>query len=72
MTKSELDNYLDDFFFADISFNRAVIQLDSLENLCLDIGVPQAPEKTEGPALVLIFLGLTLDAENCRVVFCPL
>ena len=52
---------LDDFLF--IAENREICQeaLKLFEDICLDIGVPLAPEKTMGPSQVLPFVGIQLD-----------
>ena len=55
---------LDDFLFigpSEIICQRA---LDTFIKICEDIGVPLAPEKTEGPSQVLTFLGIQLDTKT--------
>ena len=66
--KSRLDSiehYLDDFLFAgkaeteDCKFLMSVFR-----QVCNELGVPIAEEKTVGPTCVLIFLGLEIDTEK--------
>ena len=55
---------LDDFLFIAPTLQKCQSALDLFIRLCQDIGVPLAPEKTEGPSQVLIFLGIQLDSVN--------
>ena len=40
--------------------------LQAFLNICKDLGVPMAPEKTTTPATITIFLGIELDTLNQR------
>lgn len=58
-------HYLDDF----LTMGRANSaeckeNLDCLVNLCNRLGLPLKWEKLEGPAVVLVFLGILLDTQN--------
>ena len=57
-------HYLDDFF----TFNRYAQVCDQtmnvLKQMCKEIQMPIAPEKSEGPATVVEFLGLMIDTEH--------
>ena len=52
---------LDDFLFLESTETACQGSLDSFMKLCEDINIPLAPEKTQGPAQVLTFLGIELD-----------
>ncbi|XP_055340648.1 uncharacterized protein LOC129589798 [Paramacrobiotus metropolitanus] len=58
-------HYMDDFFFAG-ACNSLICRLatELMTLLCEDLGVPLAPEKTEGPSSRLIFLGICIDSET--------
>ena len=56
-------HYLDDFFLTDPAGSN--VSVDNLENaklLCLELGVPLAPEKTIGPSTIMPYLGIELDS----------
>jgi len=55
---------LDDFLILDISHDACGAALQRFLHFCEDIGVPMAPEKTEGPSQVLQFAGIELDCIN--------
>lgn len=61
-------HYLDDFLLAGRSGTQECSQLtaDFLE-ICSDLGVPLAEEKTIGPTTLLIFLGLEIGTQNMTV-----
>ena len=48
---------LDDFLIVDKTLSDCGNRLHSFLGLCAEIGIPMAPEKTEGPAHVLTFVG---------------
>ena len=54
---------LDDFLIIEQSRSACTASLQRFLHFCEDIGVPMAPEKTEGPDQVLTFAGIELD---CR------
>ena len=55
-------HYLDDFLFVGPSMSTVCAQsLHRALTLCKELGVQVAPEKTEGPATVLTFLGIEID-----------
>ena len=57
-------HYLDDFFFCgprDLTSCQGALSLAI--PLCHRLGLPVAPEKIEGPATSLTFLGINLDSE---------
>lgn len=64
--KSQNDSvkhYLDDWIFAGKAGTNDCVELMShFRELCLEIGVPLAEDKWEGPTTVLTFLGLELDS----------
>ena len=56
-------HYLDDTLFVGQEGTQDCLTLmNNFHELCHYLGVPIAPEKTEGPKKVLIFLGLQLDS----------
>ena len=52
---------LDDFLFISPSEQQSHQDLESFKTICDQLGVPLAPEKTEGPAKCLAFAGIELD-----------
>jgi len=52
---------LDDFLIIGESTSACQAKLQRFLHFCEDIGVPMAPEKTEGPSPVLTFAGIELD-----------
>ena len=52
---------LDDFLFIAPTYEKCNNALETFVNICQDIGVPLAPEKTEGPSQILPFLGIELN-----------
>ena len=52
---------LDDFLIIDKSLSGCGLQLALFLDLCNDLGVPIAQEKTEGPCHILNFAGIELD-----------
>ena len=64
VTKSAaICHYLDDFLFISGEGRTACCELlSSFQEMCAELGVPLAPEKTEGPNVVLTFLGLEIDS----------
>ena len=57
-------HYLDDFLFIGLDFKSCAKLLSSFEELCQELGVPLAAEKTVGPVKILTFLGLEINAEQ--------
>ena len=55
---------LDDFLILENSHEACGAALQRFLHFCEDIGVPMAPEKTEGPTQVLTFAGIELDCFN--------
>ena len=53
---------LDDFMFLSIDKNTCHADLMKFVMLCKDIGIPLAPEKTELPAMLMVFLGILLNS----------
>ena len=61
MRNVEMLHVLDDFLFISSSFEACKEGLVTFLEMCKDIGVPIAHEKTEGPLEVMTFLGIELD-----------
>ena len=62
-----ITNYLDDFLFLAITLWRCNYMIRSFLNLCKEIGVPIAIEKTEWGTEMIIFLGILLDGKHLRL-----
>lgn len=58
---SAMVHILDDFLILENSRDRAVSKLKAFIHLCEKLGVPLSNEKTELPAQVMDFVGITLD-----------
>ena len=67
---NSVTQYLDDFLCVGTAGSRfCAVWLATLEHIAEQFGVPLAPEKTEGPRLVIQFLGIVIGAEvmECRL-----
>jgi len=53
---------LDDFLFIAASAQKCQLDLNNFMQLCTNVGVPIAHEKTEGPFTCIQFAGITLDS----------
>ena len=62
---------LDDFLFISPTLSGCQMALDQFSAICLDLGVPLAPEKTVGPAQVLEFAGIRLDTVDMAASLPP-
>ena len=63
-----LDHYLDDFILVGPSYSQdCKILMDAFFQVCKDLGVSIAEEKTCGPTTSLIFLGLVIDTHDLTV-----
>lgn len=67
MTSGRLIHYLDDFLGGEKGFESCKSLMQIFKTIMQDIGVPLADEKTEGPAQILVFLGLELDSQKMMV-----
>lgn len=55
-------HYLDDFlFFIPLEATQNQVVLPHILRILLELGVPVAFQKTEGPATLVTFLEITLD-----------
>ena len=60
-----MTHYLDDFLFlAGPNSDECMVDLSVFREVCASLGVPLAPDKTQGPALVLEFLGIIFDTSR--------
>ena len=57
-------NYLDDFLFLARTMARCNMIIQWFLEMCQEIGVPVAMEKTEWATEIIIFLGILLDGRN--------
>jgi len=62
-----LIHHLDDFFGVDMSRSLCGDLMSVFSKVMVELGVPVAVEKTEGPTMVLTFLGLELDSAKMQV-----
>ena len=58
---TNLDNYLDDFFLAEMSDIECSSSMFKFKTICKRLGVPVADEKTEEPVTSMEHFGLTID-----------
>ena len=56
-----ITNYLDDFLFIARMLVRCNFMLQQFLQLCADLGIPVAMEKTEWGTEIIVFLGILLD-----------
>ena len=57
----KLVHILDDFFLTSVSKQVGIFQLKTFLDMCRDIGLPMAPEKTFQPDTVMTFVGYEID-----------
>ena len=62
-----ITNYLDDFLFLALTLGLCNDKLKRFLEVCDDIGVPIALEKTEWASALVVFLGILLDGKNMRL-----
>ena len=71
IAKSKLNiqmvHILDDFFLASVSIQTGTYQLETFLDMCKDIGLPMAPEKTFWPSNVMSFVGFEIDTVKQEV-----
>jgi len=58
---SHMLHILDDFLIISPTERAVGAQLQDFITLCNELGVPLAPEKTEGPTTIITFAGIELD-----------
>ena len=65
---STMDHYLDDFIFIGLENTlQCATLMSAFENVCSSLGVPIAPEKTEGPVTCLTYLGLVINTNSMTI-----
>ena len=64
---STVDHYLDDFFFAGRNRKSCVDLMNTFKQICQELGVPLAEDKSFGPTYKLVFLGLEIDTVSQMV-----
>ena len=63
-----LDHYLDDFLFAgEAGTDNCKHLMLTFDEICKELGVPIANEKTEGPTTIIEYLGLIIDSQNMMI-----
>ena len=65
---TNIQHYLDDFLLAAPAASSACEDnLKECFDLCEQLGVPIAPDKTEGPSTSITYLGFILDTERLEL-----
>jgi hypothetical protein len=59
---NNMTHILDDYFIANKTYGHCSTQLQEFLNMCYDIGIPMAQDKTFGPDTTMTFLGYELDS----------
>ena len=66
--KKSTDHYLDDFIFCGQAHsNDCKILVSTFENICTDLAIPVAHEKSVGPTTKMVFLGLVIDSDEMTI-----
>ena len=58
-----IHHYLDDYIFISSTEHTTLGLMSAFHSLCVRLGIPLNGEKTEGPATVIKYLGLTIDTQ---------
>ena len=58
---STIDHYLNDFIFAGRNYKKCVELINTIKQICQELGVPLAKDISFGPTYKLVFLGLEID-----------
>lgn len=61
-TGRRINSYLDDVLMARLLKDHCALLMEQYQHLCQLIGLPLSPEKTEGPATIIVFLGMLINA----------
>jgi len=62
---SPILHYLDDFLIMGLpASSKCLENLNIIKGVCVQLGIPLALEKLEGPSQSLTFLGIILDTEH--------
>lgn len=65
---NSLDHYLDDFIFCGKRDSKECeLLMNGFQNICSELGVPLADEKTVGPVTCLVFLGYEVDTVEMMI-----
>jgi hypothetical protein len=62
-----LTHYVDDSFLANASLTGCVRDLAQAKSAMAALGVPDAPDKTEGPTTRMVYLGICIDSTTLTV-----
>lgn len=65
----EIFGYLDDFLLCSPDLTSSKIHMKAFEDLCQQLGVPLAAEKTQGPSQKMVFLGIGIDVSTSSLFF---
>lgn len=66
-----INHYVDDFLFVVKRRGEAARLRDAAVAACVDLGLPMAVDKTEGPVTKLTFLGIELDTDTMQARLPP-
>ena len=64
---NSITHYLDDFLLIGNSMAHCEVLMSTFKEVCAQLGVPLAAEKTEGPCHEITYLGLVIDAVKREV-----
>ena len=64
---NSITHYLDDFLLIGNSMAHCEVLMSTFKEVCAQLGVPLAAEKTEGPCHKITYLGLVIDAVKREV-----
>ena len=64
---STIDHYIDYFIFAGKNYKSCVELMNTFKQICQELGVPLAEDKSFGPIYKLVFLGLEIDTVSQMV-----
>lgn len=64
---NDIDHYLDDFYFAGKDTNACEYLMKTFKQICCQLKIPIAEEKTEGPTFILEYLGITIDTQKMMI-----
>ena len=64
MGQDSITNYLDDFLFIAFLWNLCNQMIQQFINLCSELHIPIAVEKTQWASSLIVFLGILLDGRN--------
>ena len=64
-------HYLDDFLICNVSHAKCKEDMDCMQSVFSQLGVPLAPDKVIGPSTCLTYLGIEIDSHNQSIRLPP-